>query len=386
MTSIVILVDGTHPYGAQRVALDLSQELGRRVRCTLVTYKQPASGSERAELGAADTYHLRRRLGGALGAVELAVRLRRLVRSQPVDAVISFMEYANAVTALALVGTRTAHVMTQHGVISDGAFTAHENAAWNRLASRATYPRADAIVCVSDAVSDDLRTVMPRLRQETVVRIYNPVDRARLAASAQATPPHEWMRPGSGLRVLVVVGALKPVKNQRFALKVLAQLPQEFRLVLVGDGPDRGALELAVGELGLHHRVAFVGWQHNAPVWMRHAETVLVPSHNEGFGLSAVEAAAIGARVVVAASPGLVEVARLLGLETIGPGDVTSWVQALKEQRPRVEPSPDASFALFEPQRVAAAYLDVVDLARGLRQRRAERVTVPSGRTGGRSS
>jgi glycosyltransferase involved in cell wall biosynthesis len=386
MTSIVVLVDGTHPYGAQRVALDLSQQLARRVRCTLVTYKQPASGSELAGLGAADTYHLRRRLGGVLGAVELAVRLRRFVRREPVDAVVSFMEYANVVTALALVGTRTAHVMTQHGVISDGAFTAHENAAWNRLASRATYPRADAVVCVSDAVSEDLKTVMPRLRQETVVRIYNPVDRARLESAAQGTTPHEWMRPGSGLRVLVVVGALKPVKNQRFALEILAQLPQVFRLVLVGDGPDRGALELAARELGLQHRVAFVGWQQNAPVWMRHAETVLVPSHNEGFGLCAVEAASIGARVVVAASPGLVEVARLLDLETVGPGDLTSWVQALTGERPRVEAFPDASFALFEPKQVAAAYLDVVDRARGLRQRRAEPVTVPSGRTGGRSS
>jgi len=385
MTSIVILVDGTRPYGAQRVALDLARAIGDRARCTLVTYKQPARPTDTAGLGPVDVCHLRRRTGGLLGAVELAIRLRHLVVQRSVDAVISFMEYGNAVTALALVGSRTAHVMTQHGVISDGAFTAHKNAAWNRLGCRVTYPYADAVVCVSDTVAEDLRTVMPHLRPERVTRIYNPVDRTRLALAAAGPAPHEWMRPGSGLRVLAVVGALKPVKNQGFALKILAGLPQEFRLVLVGDGQDRSSLEAATRQLGLQSRVLFAGWQENAALWMRHAETVLVPSQHEGFGLCAVEAASIGARVIVARAPGLVEVARLLQLEMVDPGDTGSWADAVRKERPTASCVPVSSFTLFEPDAVGSAYLDVVDHARGLRERsvapRAERAAGAGGRT-----
>ena len=239
---------------------------------------------------------------------------------------------------------------------------------------------------LSEAVAEDLRTVMPQLRPERVLRIYNPVDRSRLASAADGPAPHEWMRPGSGVRVLAVVGALKPVKNQGFALKVLAELPQEFRLVLVGDGQERSSLESAARQLGLQGRVAFAGWQENAPLWMRHAETVLVPSHNEGFGLCAVEAASIGTRVIVARAPGLVEVAQLLQLETADPGDPVSWAAAVRRERPGASRVPGSLFAPFEPDAVASAYLDVVAHARGLLERSVAPLAERTAGTGGRAS
>jgi glycosyltransferase involved in cell wall biosynthesis len=69
-------------------------------------------------------------------------------------------------------------------------------------------------------------------------------------------------------------------------------------LLLLGDGPERAALEARAGALGIADAVAFVGFVDNPCAWMARASCVALSSIFEGFGNVLVEAMAVGTPVV----------------------------------------------------------------------------------------
>lgn len=69
-------------------------------------------------------------------------------------------------------------------------------------------------------------------------------------------------------------------------------------LVIIGDGPDWDYLESVAANLNLHDRVHFIGLKANPYVWMKHADTFVLSSRGEGFGLVLVEALLLCGRVI----------------------------------------------------------------------------------------
>ena len=79
---------------------------------------------------------------------------------------------------------------------------------------------------------------------------------------------------------------------------------------MIGDGPDRGAVERQAADHGLSDVVDFVGEQQDLVPWLSSADLFLLPSLQESFGLAALEAMACGVPVVAARVGGLPEVIR----------------------------------------------------------------------------
>jgi glycosyltransferase involved in cell wall biosynthesis len=79
--------------------------------------------------------------------------------------------------------------------------------------------------------------------------------------------------------------------------------------VIAGDGPARWDLERQVAALGLTAHVMFTGWVAAQAVWtlLNTATVVVMPSREEGYGMTAIEAAVMGRPVVGAAVGGLPE-------------------------------------------------------------------------------
>jgi glycosyltransferase involved in cell wall biosynthesis len=111
--------------------------------------------------------------------------------------------------------------------------------------------------------------------------------------------------------VIGTVGRLDPVKNLRVMLQAHCALLERYpdaRAVIVGDGPERPALESAAAELGIAHAVTFAGYRSDVRMLMPAFDVYLNTSTYEGVSLTILEAMAAGVPVVATPAGGNPEV------------------------------------------------------------------------------
>jgi glycosyltransferase involved in cell wall biosynthesis len=110
-----------------------------------------------------------------------------------------------------------------------------------------------------------------------------------------------------------VVGRLEAQKGHVYLLdawpSVLAEFP-DARLLLVGDGSLRSALEQRAKVLGIASSVVFAGFRRDVPQVLDAVDVVALPSLYEGLPLTAIEASAMAKPVVATAVDGTPEVVR----------------------------------------------------------------------------
>jgi N-acetyl-alpha-D-glucosaminyl L-malate synthase BshA len=106
------------------------------------------------------------------------------------------------------------------------------------------------------------------------------------------------------------VSNFRSVKRVGLVVDIFQRIRRRVRarLVMVGDGPDRVAVERQVDENGLREYVDFVGEQHDIVSWLSASDLFLLPSAQESFGLAALEAMACEVPVIASRVGGLPEV------------------------------------------------------------------------------
>jgi glycosyltransferase involved in cell wall biosynthesis len=107
---------------------------------------------------------------------------------------------------------------------------------------------------------------------------------------------------------VVHVGRLIDEKRVDVLLEAIAALGDRLptlRCALIGDGPERAALEALAARLGLADRVRFLGRVEGSRVYglMKAAKVLVMASAREGFGITVAEAQACGTVPVVARGP-----------------------------------------------------------------------------------
>jgi glycosyltransferase involved in cell wall biosynthesis len=113
----------------------------------------------------------------------------------------------------------------------------------------------------------------------------------------------------------VYIGRLASEKNLPFLLRAFsiaaARLPA-LELAIVGDGPQRSALEALARSLGIAERVSFLGERphRELPALLSEYDLFLTASRTEVHPLSLIEAMAAGLPAVAIASPGISETVR----------------------------------------------------------------------------
>ncbi len=101
---------------------------------------------------------------------------------------------------------------------------------------------------------------------------------------------------------------VKRVKDAIRALKLILDKGVKTKLLLIGDGPDRGECQALARELGIWQQTRFLGKQSELASVLSASDVFLIPSGNESFGLAALEAMACGVPVVSSDVGGLPEV------------------------------------------------------------------------------
>lgn len=116
-------------------------------------------------------------------------------------------------------------------------------------------------------------------------------------------------RPVSETLRLVTVARLAPQKDLATLLTALAlaqqDTPRRLTLTIVGDGPDRAALEQTVHAYGLGDVITFLGWRSDIPDILAGHDVYVTSSLYEGFPFSVIEALAAGLPVIATAVDGL---------------------------------------------------------------------------------
>jgi len=177
------------------------------------------------------------------------------------------------------------------------------------LASRWLYEHATSrIVTTGEALKRQLVEVNG-FTAERIESVPTGVDAGRFCPGERSAARRSLGLPAEGVLV-GIVATLRSWKGHRFLVEALVQLPADVQLVIVGDGPQREALEKQVGEKGLRARVRFVGNQADVVPWLQALDVFALPSYaNEGVPQALVQAMLVALPCVTTTAGSISELA-----------------------------------------------------------------------------
>lgn len=228
-------------------------------------------------------------------------RLTRFMRRERPDLVVVGLTFNNLTALLAclLSRSRARLVICERNQLS---FVLARSNPLRRLLVRslirALYPRAHAVTAVSGGVAKDVARIAGIPLDDIAVIPNPPPDEQDIAAARSAAPPHRWFTEPSP--VLVAIGRLVPQKRYDVLIEALASVRQTLpaRLIVLGDGPERGALMALADRLGVADAVHFEGFVMNRLDYLVRADLYVLSSEYEGFPNALIEAIACGVPVV----------------------------------------------------------------------------------------
>ncbi len=236
--------------------------------------------------------------------------LKSYLRERRPDVLLSAMTYTN----LAALWARNAVDPALPVVISERiALTQHCESAscrekwrWRYLPAlvRQNYPSADAIVAVSSQVAEDL-VAITELPDRAVKTIYNPVVDDLLRSQAAEPLSNSWFDPEEP-PVIIGVGRLTEQKDFATLIRAFARVhtSRPVRLLILGEGKQRGLLQDLVEQLNVHVDVAMPGFVDNPFQYMARAAVLVQSSEYEGLPGVLIQALACGCPVVSTNCPG----------------------------------------------------------------------------------
>jgi glycosyltransferase involved in cell wall biosynthesis len=161
-----------------------------------------------------------------------------------------------------------------------------------RRAKRAQAKGTAQLVTMSQALAVEARRTIPSVPISVIPEPIIDRPLAPLDMKPEATTPR-----------LLVAGRLVPQKRVALALQMLAAWHRrDARLTIVGDGPERAALERLAMKLDIADRVYFAGQVPDLAPWFAESDVLLSTSTYEGFPAILVEAIVAGVPVVTTAS------------------------------------------------------------------------------------
>ncbi|WP_324749644.1 glycosyltransferase [Sphingomonas sp. LY54] len=300
MVSITTFLQDLAGGGAERVAVTLLNAFAIEHEVTLILARP--EGPYLADLSP----QIRLIPTGAASTAASIPFLARWLRKTRPDILFTHLTHVNVAGAIAarLARTGTAHVAVEHNqmdlnyprIRQRSVRAAYRVAGW-------IYPRVSALVSVSEGVRDSVRrfTGIPRNNLHVIA---NPVVTPELRRRLLEEPAHPWLRDG-GPPVILGCGRLVEQKDFGTLIEAFGLLLQKrpVRLLILGEGEQREALQRQIAQNGLGDAVALPGFDRNPYAAMRAARLFALSSRWEGLPTVLIEALAAGVNVVATDCP-----------------------------------------------------------------------------------
>jgi glycosyltransferase involved in cell wall biosynthesis len=352
---VLFVISSLAAGGAQRVIVDLGAWLVERgYDVTLLTYSDPALDHFHAPHGVKRVPL--RLLWDSTGPIDMFFsNLRRLrtlratVRGLRPDVIVSFIDITNVLTLLSTLG------LQMPVIISERIHPSYHpiGLRW-RLLRRLTYPLSSALVVQTEGIAAWARAAVTPVR----VRIIpNPLPR-------RAWPLGRMREP-----IVLGIGRLHRQKGFDLLIDAFAKsgLPRNWRLVLVGEGPERASLAERIAELGLQDRVEMPGEVPDPQNWLARAAMFVLSSRYEGFPNVILEAMACGTPVLAFDCPtGPRDILHEGAGMVLPPEDIHALAHGIQRlandpnRRDALAQTASESLHKFAPERINALWLNLM--------------------------
>lgn len=231
-------------------------------------------------------------------------RFRKVLKQSEPDVVLSMIRESSLMTSLSLCFLKKKPFF----IIREACHFEEKGSIYAKVVSFC-YSKSDLFISNSQS---SLRTFKEAKIIENVPSkvIYNPVLSDNFFDTLKFKPNHKWLDDDS-ITCFITGGRLEKTKNIDQVIKAfysLSLIHDDFRLVILGEGSERKALQTLTDELQLSDKIDFMGFVKYPATYISSSDLFIMASDNEGFGNMLVEAMACGVKVLARNSGGPVEI------------------------------------------------------------------------------
>ncbi len=171
-----------------------------------------------------------------------------------------------------------------------------------RLIEKFIYKQYSKVICITDQVKTELnrKIKVPFEKMFVINNGINVQEINKISANNR-----KLFGLNDEDKIVIMVAGFREQKDQDTVIRTMSKLPDEYKLILVGDGERRKFLENLVLENKLQNRVFLLGIRKDVISLIKMSDVAVLSSHWEGFGLAAAEAMACGVPTIASNVDGL---------------------------------------------------------------------------------
>lgn len=294
---VTILVSSLHIGGAEQLLLDLLRNIStERLDLFICFLREPGMlGLEVLSIGHRSQTYLLNSRWDPLGIMKVA----RVFRREGTD-LLFLINHRNAIFH----GVAAARITGVPAVVNweNETFKTYSFNFLTVLSHRLFHLGVDKVVAAAQGHLDYI-VAQEHIPRRKVITIYNCVDPAKFRSSLSREAARKRLGIPVDSPVVSIIGSLRPDKNHRMFLEaarlILEEIPQT-QFLIVGDGPERTALEQQALRLGIRTKVHFVGFQRDLADLLAAVDVNALSSRpeQETLSVAVVEAMSTGIPIV----------------------------------------------------------------------------------------